>query len=204
MAFREASVTTMRIAEGVRAASLAAVAWVAMLTGSLAAHADEAESLARTCNGCHGPNGRSATATMPSLAGLDAGYLGASLQQYADGSRQNYLMAIIARGLSDDDIAALARIFSARAFQATPLRNDPLRAERGKAAAESCLACHGDAMQGGEAAPRLGGQPAAYLLQAMRDYRDGRRQAPEAAMRELKLLDDEALTDLAHYLAGLD
>jgi cytochrome c553 len=177
------------------------------LTGFVTARpalSDGADGLARTCNGCHGPDGHSATATMPSLAGLDSRYLASALQHYADGTRKNYLMGIVARGLAGDDIAALAQLFSARTFDATPLHSDALRVARGESAAAPCRACHGDAMQGGAEAPRIAGQPAAYLLRAMQDYRDGRRQAPEAAMRELKALDDETLADLANYLAGLD
>ena len=195
----------MKIAEGARAASLAASLTLAV-AGFSAGHAwaDEANGLARTCNGCHGPDGVSATPTMPSLAGLDTGYLATALRDYAAGTRSHYLMEIIAKGLQADEMAALARIFSATPFQPTVLRHDPVLAARGQAAGAVCRECHGEDLRGKPNVPRIAGQPAAYLLQAMRDYRDGRRRAAEGAMQSVASLSDEELEALAHYAAGVD
>lgn len=68
-------------------------------------------AVARLCERCHGPGGRSRTSRHPSLAGLAEDHLVARLHDFRNGQGP-HLMASQARGLSDEQIAALAAYFS--------------------------------------------------------------------------------------------
>ena len=71
----------------------------------------------------------------------------------------------------------------------------------GKAKAEECALCHGDRGEGLEA-PKISGKTESELLQAMRDYKSGKRQ--DAAMKEaLSKLSDQDLANLAAYYASM-
>ena len=79
-------------------------------------------------------------------------------------------------------------------------------AERGEALAYTCLGCHG--IEGYRNAypsfrvPKLGGQKAAYLVIALRGYRDGRRKHPTMTAQSSSLTDQE-IDDVAAYLASI-
>jgi cytochrome c553 len=69
---------------------------------------------ASQCLSCHGANGRPALADVPIIAGQQELYLVNALKAYRDGGRasgQALVMAEMVRGLTDDDIAALAKWF---------------------------------------------------------------------------------------------
>ena len=75
------------------------------------ASADEAETgavLAQDCVTCHGAEGEA----IPPLAGLPGADLTAALLAYRAGERPDALMQVVAKPLSDDEIAALADYFA--------------------------------------------------------------------------------------------
>lgn len=91
-----------------------AVALAAALgTGGVAAQAPAAPAATRACITCHGANGLSVAPDAPNLAGQPQIYLAAQLRAYRGGQRQHEVMGVIAKTLSDDDIAALAAWYSA-------------------------------------------------------------------------------------------
>ena len=67
----------------------------------------------QACNNCHGPDGIGLAPTIPPIAGQHANYLDAQMKAWRDGQRKNSmdLMGVIAKKLSDKDIAALAAYF---------------------------------------------------------------------------------------------
>lgn len=65
-----------------------------------------------TCVACHGTNGISVAPIYPNLAGQKQEYLVAQLKAFRDGSRPNAIMAPMAKGLSDTDIANIALYLS--------------------------------------------------------------------------------------------
>ncbi len=79
-------------------------------------------------------------------------------------------------------------------------------ADRGKAIAYSCFGCH--AVDGYRNAypsyrvPKLGGQKAAYLVVALKGYRDGTR-THETMAAQAQSLSDQDIEDVAAYLAAL-
>lgn len=77
---------------------------------------DVAEGRAKAeiaCALCHGPNGQATLPNAPNLAGQQAIYLSEQLRNYRSGKRQNEVMNMIAKPLTDADISHLAAWFSA-------------------------------------------------------------------------------------------
>lgn len=75
---------------------------------------------AQACAVCHGPLGLSTVPDAPHLAGQPALYLAAQLRAYRSGARRHEVMNVMARGLSDDDIAQLVAWYSAIRIDAQP------------------------------------------------------------------------------------
>ncbi len=104
----------LRTAIGVLASVLA------MSTAMADEHGDDASvditNKLRECAGCHGSDGISIAPTMPNLAGQKEQYLVAAITAYRDGTRSGVnaaMMTPMAAGLSDAEIAALAKHFAA-------------------------------------------------------------------------------------------
>jgi cytochrome c553 len=70
------------------------------------------KALAGVCSSCHGASGASKNPVWPSLAGQNEAYLASALQAFKNGSRKDPMMARIAQGLNEADIAILAAYFS--------------------------------------------------------------------------------------------
>ena len=68
---------------------------------------------------CHGANGLAVAPDAPNLAGDSVYYLTAQLKAFRGGERKHEQMSIIAKGLTDEDIADLAAWFSAITVTAT-------------------------------------------------------------------------------------
>ena len=75
---------------------------------------DPVPARAAQCLSCHGANGDPQLADVPIIAGQQELYLRNALAAYRDGGRsggQALVMTEMVRGLSDEDIAALAKWF---------------------------------------------------------------------------------------------
>lgn len=69
----------------------------------------------QACDNCHGPEGIGQPPIIPYLAGLDDGYIRATLNAWKDGRRSNDAggqMAVIAHALSPEDVSAVARHYA--------------------------------------------------------------------------------------------
>lgn len=69
------------------------------------------------CVNCHGPGGSGEPPAYPYLSGQHAGYLRAALGEWKSGARKtdpSMQMNIVAKRLSDDDIAALSAYYAAQ------------------------------------------------------------------------------------------
>ncbi len=158
--------------------------------------------MARTCAGCHGPDGASPGATIPSIAGLRAAHFTDAMHRYRNGSRDFYVMRYIAKGLDDGEIDRLSAHFAAKAFTPSPAAIDAALAAKGAMLAKGCNGCHGADGQGDDKAPRLAGQPAAYLTSAMAAYASGQRRDAGEMTAEIKRLSDAQRLQLSHYYAS--
>jgi cytochrome c553 len=170
-----------------------------------------ASAAAASCAGCHGAEGIPAPGSpFPRLAGLPAEYMAKQLFDYRDGSRANAMMAPIAKGLSDADIASAARRFASAkppADPAPPATPRGLRLARygdNDLALPACIDCHGsNARGGGPILPPLA-QPAAYMAAQLQAFRSGeRRNDADGVMRAFaERLSDEDIRALAEYFNG--
>ena len=81
---------------------------------SATSHANPAgkAKAAAVCNVCHGANGMSQMPGAPHLAGQPEMYVREQLRAYRSGKRQNEVMAIIAKPLTDDEISDLSAWYS--------------------------------------------------------------------------------------------
>ncbi len=73
---------------------------------------------AQACAVCHGPLGISSQPDAPHLAGQSAIYLSSQLKAYRSGARLHEVMAVMAKPLSDADIANLAAWYAAIRIEA--------------------------------------------------------------------------------------
>jgi cytochrome c553 len=78
----------------------------------------QAQYLAANCANCHGTNGVSQAATLPSLAGMPAPLMLSHLSQFKSGARPATLMPQIVKGYTDDQLALIATYFAQQPSQA--------------------------------------------------------------------------------------
>jgi cytochrome c553 len=140
---------------------------------------------AAPCVACHGAHGEGDAANgFPRLAGLPAPYIRAQLSAYADGQRENPVMAPLARMLSADEAKAVSLYFAALPASDLP-KGEPVAAGPGALLAldgrwsdklPACVACHGPGGIGvGTSFPPLAGQPAPYLEAQLEAWQQGKR-----------------------------
>jgi cytochrome c553 len=160
------------------------------------------KALARPCMGCHGDDGNSVKAGVPSLAGLEPAYFMPALKAYLTGERHGaQIMKNFKHSLRDSDIRKLAAYFAEQKRRRSALPSE-VKAQPKRAKMNQCIGCHGE---GGNSThpemPTLAGQNADYLLKAMTHYRDSERKNPLmiAAMRGFK---DSEIRNLAVYFAS--
>ncbi len=142
---------------------------------------------------------------MPSLGGQRAPYTIIQLFLFREGMRVAAPMNDLAKGLSDDDLRAIADALAALPPPKPPAEpGDPDRLERAQSvvAQNHCDVCHRPDFSGQDNVPRIADQREDYLLKTLRDYKSGARQGYEPTMAEaLQPLSDAELVELAYYLA---
>jgi len=85
--------------------------------GQTLATAGDESLRVQACQNCHGPGGTGFGNLVPYLAGLDAKYLAAALQEWRDGKRKtdsSQQMTQIAKALTDADTKAVAAYYASR------------------------------------------------------------------------------------------
>lgn len=68
---------------------------------------------AQVCVACHGLDGMSTIPNAPNIAGQPELYLKTQLEAYRSGKRENEMMSVIAKDLTDEDIENLVAWYSA-------------------------------------------------------------------------------------------
>lgn len=69
---------------------------------------------AKTCESCHGPDGKSVEPAYPNLAGQHESYLIKALSDYRSGVRSDAIMQSFATNLSNQDIEDLAAWYASQ------------------------------------------------------------------------------------------
>lgn len=171
---------------------------------------------AAACASCHGAKGEgNPAAGFPRLAGLPQGYLSAQLEYFANGSRQNAVMAPVAKQLTGPERSAVAAYFSklpaAPGITADaavrPADTGPWLATRGRwdQNVPACVQCHGPGGIGvGDAFPALAGQSAAYLSAQLKSFKAKTRPGgPDNLMATVAAkLSDADITAVSNHFAG--
>jgi cytochrome c553 len=99
-------------------AAYSACALAADSPGPAPREAPRGPAKAQPCATCHGAHGISVTPDAPHLAGQPRIYLAEQLKAFRSGKRRHEVMNVIAKPLSDDDIAALAEWYASIPIEA--------------------------------------------------------------------------------------
>ena len=184
---------------------VAAIALAAAIIGDAAAapvvvppdpSAFDAQTLvSNACSKCHQASGVSVSPLFPNLAGQLPVYIETELKLFRQRGRSDprarAFMWGIARGLTDEQIKGVARLFSSLPPASGTASNNPALADKGKMLyengakerdVEACIVCHGHNGEGANTAPRLAGQKRDYVTTAMFQFR--------SRLRENKVMQD--------------
>lgn len=177
-----------------------------------------ANPVVATCASCHGAKGEGNPASnFPRIAGQSKAYLARQLKNYADGSRKNQVMEPIAKGLTPQQINAVAGYFSALSppeAKSAQGNKNAQALKRGEALAtvgddklgvQGCANCHGPGGSGEPPTyPYLGGQHAGYLSAALTEWKNGTRKTDPSMQMNLiaKRLSDADINALSAYYAA--
>ena len=189
-----------------------AVLGLTLATGAMAADP------AAVCAGCHGPDGVTTDANIPSIAGASAAYIAATLNDYKKKERPCAEVAFVAgdkKGTKSDmckitaelsaaDIDQLGKTFAAKKFAPFKQTVDAALAAKGKAVhAAQCDKCH---TEGGSVADDdagiLAGQPMAYLKAQLTDYKSGKRTPPTKMKPKIDAITAGDIDALAAFYAS--
>lgn len=175
------------------------------------------KSKTQTCVACHGPDGNSVVPNWPKIAGQYENYLEKQLKDFRQGEkgpRYEASMYAMVAALSDQDIADLAAFYASQKHTTGKAKSEYValgeRIYRGgniQTGVSACIACHGPAGEGNEAAkfPKLAGQHAVYIENQLNAFRDGKRtNSPNGMMGSIshRLSADETKA-VSSYIEGL-
>lgn len=189
-----------------RALSLAltTVGFVVACVSARAADISAGKALAEGCAACHGADGVSQISLTPSLAGQPDEYVQWQLVYFRSGARKSEVMGPLAEALSNEEIRNLGAYYASLPPPRPSVVPDAL-AESGEklAVQRRCKSCHADDYNGFRAAARLSGQREDVLVQALREFRSGKRVGSGvASMTEVAYgLTDADMVALSHYMA---
>ena len=158
---------------------------------------DHGKALAQPCAKCHGADGNSPHAGIPSLAGQHPEYLVTAAQEYLSRERSSASMHSIVPGLKRRDLEAIALFFASQ--QATPRGAPPFGdAKAGEPLTAVCGGCHGaNGLSTDGNIPTLAGQEPKYLVAAIKSYRTTRSR--ETMRQYVRDLADRDIDNIAAF-----
>jgi cytochrome c553 len=166
---------------------------------------DVSEKL-KVCSACHGNDGNSVMVGSPSLAGQPKVFIEHQLVMIREGLREIAMMKGQLNGISDAQIVAIAKHYSALPVQSEPGERNLVLYDRGQLLAKQalCGTCHLPNYVGREQIPRLAAQREDYLLHTMRQFKNNQATGRDTIMAaSLHGIPDDDLKALAHYFAQL-
>lgn len=132
---------------------------------------------AQNCATCHGEDGNSTTAGIPSLAGQQPVYFINAVKSYLDGKRKmsSKEKGAMVQALNQVDIEAMA-LYYASTKPAKRSAPDAGNAAAGEPLSAECGSCHGaNGVSSDPSIPTLAGQDPLYLVSAIKAYQDDTR-----------------------------
>ena len=158
------------------------------------------------CGACHGADGNSTMAGIPSLASQPKIFLENNLIMIREGIRDIPVMKGQLDGLNDAAIVAIAKFYTnSPAISQAGSRNDALF-EKGQVISKEalCGTCHLPNYVGRDQMPRIAAQREDYLLYSMRQFRSNQAVGRDTIMAaSLYGMTDDDLKAIAHYLSQL-
>lgn len=186
--------------------ALAAACGLALAAPALHAQAPARPlpELIAACTACHGPDGNATNPQWPSIAGQPRLFIENQLVIIREGLRDVPTMKAVMGTMSDADISAVAGHYSA--LPKIPMASTVRQEQRLRGAEISrralCGTCHLADYTGQNQVPRLAGQNEAYLLAALKQFRDHAGPGRDTIMSATLMgMTDRDLEDLAHYFA---
>ena len=184
--------------------------------------ANAGKEKATVCFACHGPAGISPAAMFPNLAGQHAEYLYWQLREFKREQRPDSPMTSQVANLDDTAMRDLAAFFASLppptpGAHAGDVSDAGMRIYREGDPARGtppCQGCHGADGRGFPAAsddaayrtyPALYGQHADYVVQRLKDFRDGKHvtSSTDLIMTPVaKTLDDASIAAVAAWIAS--
>ncbi|MDP2056699.1 MAG: c-type cytochrome [Thiobacillus sp.] len=166
--------------------------------------ADKIEEVAETCSGCHGANGVSENANIPSIGGQPESYLKKILLEWKSGVRHSETMESLIKEYSIEQIGALAAYYAKKPWTPVAQKTDANLVKLGEDATRGCAGCHGDTGVANDVeTPNLNGQWAEYLEMDMLKFRKGSMTVSNPKMlKALKKLSTEELKAAAAFFAS--
>lgn len=172
------------------------------------------KTLSPTCAACHSVDGNSINPVWPKLAGQHAEYLVKQLQDFKDGKRVNAQMAPMVASLDKQDMADLAAYFASQKIKPGSAKPELIeagqkiyRAGDAQAGIPACMACHGPAGSGNQAAryPSIAGQHAEYTAIQLKAFKSEERNNDENnVMRSIaRPMTNAQIEAVSEYIQGL-
>lgn len=181
--------------------------WAGLLTALFLSVCEaQLEERLAACAGCHGADGNSPVAGMPSLAGQPNVFVENYLVMSREGLRGPEAMQQLLRGVPDRDIVALAAYYAKLPVKPESGPADQAKFARGRSVAEKnrCGNCHRPDYRGQKQMPRLAGQRENFLAEVMLAYQQNRRAGGDTLMTAaLYGIPEIDLRAMAHYFARL-
>ena len=180
-----------------------------MLCGSPLAWAiDRGEMLANTCVGCHGPGGNSVGPASPNIAGLQKDTLVEGMKAFSSGDRPSTIMGRIAKGYTDEELAAMGGYFAKQKPALPKQDHDAALAKKGvKLHEEYCDKCHEDGGKKDEdGSGILAGQWKPYMDWQLADFNNDKRDMSKKMRKRMQAMvkehGKEALDAISNYYAS--
>jgi cytochrome c553 len=107
------------VGHALRAIVYAVIAMLAVVNALQAADPSAGRNKAKVCRTCHGIDGVGKMPTVPNIAGESEIYLAKQLKAFRSGERKDPQMSIIAKPLTDEEIANLAAWYASIKFSVT-------------------------------------------------------------------------------------
>lgn len=164
------------------------------LTGDPAA----GKKLAGQCRTCHGIDGFAKIPIAPHIGGENPAYIMHQLTAFREGTRAHEMMTVVAKTLTDQQIADLAAWYSSHVATATlpPGKTEEM-------APQDCVACHGaNGIALVPDAPNLAGETAIYIDTQLKAFRLGKRKHEIMSVIAADL-DDARMRELGNWFEAM-
>lgn len=167
------------------------------------AEVKNSKAVARDCAQCHNAEKGSA----PMINGQTENFIKTSLTEFRDGKRPSGTMQamLTEMKITDSAILDIAKSRPTKTWANTKDIGDMMAAKKVEGMVRICESCHGAKGLGwGEHGPRIAGQHSDYIVSALKEYRDSKRNTMHFAinMTLTRGLSDEEFKGFAAFFSN--